>query len=72
MNIRDLRKRFRGLPESNKINGHIYAIPLTNAFYDIEVVYIRKDLREKFGMQPIQSYDDLKAYLEKFSNRKKV
>jgi putative aldouronate transport system substrate-binding protein len=56
---------------ANKINGHIYSIPLTNAFYDIEVVYIRKDLREKYGMQPIQSYDDLKAYLEKVQQTEK-
>lgn len=56
---------------ANKINGHNYAIPLTNAFYDIEVVFIRKDLREKFGMQPIQSYDDLKAYLEKVQESEK-
>lgn len=56
---------------ANKINGHIYSIPLTNAFYDIEVVYIRKDLREKYGMQPIQSYDDLKTYLEKVQESEK-
>lgn len=56
---------------ANKINGHIYSIPLTNAFYDIEVVYIRKDLREKFGMQPVQSYDELKAYLEKVQESEK-
>ncbi|KRE45029.1 ABC transporter substrate-binding protein [Paenibacillus sp. Soil522] len=56
---------------ANKINGHIYSIPMTNAFYDIEVVYIRKDLREKFGMQPVQSYDDLKTYLEKVQQSEK-
>jgi putative aldouronate transport system substrate-binding protein len=54
--------------EANKINGHIYSIPLTNAFYDIDVVYIRKDLREKYGMQPIQSYEELETY---FQNVKK-
>lgn len=49
---------------SNKINGHIYAIPITNMYYDSEVVFIRKDLREKYGMAPIQSYDELKTYLD--------
>lgn len=50
--------------EANRVNGHIYAIPVTNMFYDAEIVALRKDLREKYGMEPIQSYDDLKAYLE--------
>ncbi|WP_018752015.1 ABC transporter substrate-binding protein [Paenibacillus sanguinis] len=49
---------------ANKINGHLYAIPITNMYYDSEVVYIRKDLREKYGMEPVQSYDDLKTYLD--------
>ncbi|WP_141505197.1 ABC transporter substrate-binding protein [Paenibacillus luteus] len=56
---------------ANKINGHIYSIPLTNAFYDIDVVYIRKDLREKYGLQPIQSYDELQVYLEKVQENEK-
>ncbi|MBD0382960.1 DUF3502 domain-containing protein [Paenibacillus sedimenti] len=55
--------------EANKINGHIYGIPLTNAFDDIPVVYIRKDLREKFGMKPIQSYEDLQVYLDKVKEK---
>lgn len=49
---------------ANKVDGHIYAIPITNMYYDSEVVFIRKDLREKYGMEPIQSYDDLKTYLD--------
>lgn len=49
--------------ESNTINGHLYAIPLTQLFYDIEIVYIRKDLRERLGLGPIESYADLEAYL---------
>ena len=51
--------------ESNKINGHTYAIPITNFFYDMPVVFIRKDLREKLGLQPIKSYDELEVYLQK-------
>ncbi|WP_025684877.1 ABC transporter substrate-binding protein [Paenibacillus maysiensis] len=51
--------------ESNKVNGHLYTVPFTQLFYDIEVIYIRKDLREKYGLKPIQSYDDLEVYLEK-------
>ncbi|ACT00653.1 ABC transporter substrate-binding protein [Paenibacillus sp. JDR-2] len=56
---------------ANKINGHIYSIPLTNAFYDIDVIYVRKDLREKYGMQPIQSYDDLETYLKNVQQNEK-
>ncbi|MFD2328044.1 ABC transporter substrate-binding protein [Cohnella sp. GCM10020058] len=56
---------------ANKINGHIYSIPLTNAFYDIDVVYIRKDLREKYGMEPIQSYEDLQKYLDNVQQNEK-
>ncbi|KQN96089.1 ABC transporter substrate-binding protein [Paenibacillus sp. Leaf72] len=49
---------------SNKIDGHIYAIPLTQYYTDIEAVMVRKDLREKYGMDPIASYDDYKVYLD--------
>ncbi|MFD2328038.1 extracellular solute-binding protein [Cohnella sp. GCM10020058] len=51
--------------DANRINGHIYALPLTQLFHDIELVFIRKDLREKFGMQPIRSMTDLERYLER-------
>ena len=51
--------------ESNKIDGHIYAIPVTNAFYDVPVLIIRKDLREKYGLEPIKSIDELKVFLTK-------
>lgn len=51
--------------ESNKTNGHIYAVPITNFFTDLSVVTIRKDLREKYGLEPVQSYDDLEIYLDK-------
>jgi len=50
--------------DANKIDGHIYAVPITQFFHDIEVVFIRKDLREKFDMQPLQSYGDLEQYLQ--------
>jgi ABC-type glycerol-3-phosphate transport system substrate-binding protein len=50
--------------ETNKFNGHLYSVPLTQLFYDIELVYIRKDLRERLGLGPIKSYADLEAYLQ--------
>lgn len=51
--------------ENNKVNGHIYGIPVTNYFSDTDIIVIRKDLREKYGLQPIKSYDELKVYLDK-------
>ncbi|NIK68047.1 putative aldouronate transport system substrate-binding protein [Paenibacillus sp. BK033] len=53
--------------EMNKrYDNHLYTIPFTQYFYDIPVVYIRKDLREKLGFsQPISSYDELQQYYEK-------
>jgi ABC-type glycerol-3-phosphate transport system substrate-binding protein len=51
--------------ESAKVNGHIYTIPVTNAFYDIPIVIYRKDLREKYGLEPIDSYDELKVFAQK-------
>lgn len=50
--------------ESNKINGHIYVIPLTQYYTDIEAVLIRKDLREKYGMEPITTYEQYETYLQ--------
>ncbi|MDQ0889698.1 putative aldouronate transport system substrate-binding protein [Paenibacillus sp. V4I9] len=52
--------------ESNKrFDGHLYTIPFTQYFYDIPVVYLRKDLREKYGLPPINSYDDLQKFYDK-------
>lgn len=45
-------------------DGAIYAIPFTQAANDIQVVYYRADLLEKYGMEPIASYDDLEAYFK--------
>lgn len=57
--------------DANRIGGHIYAVPFTQFFHDIEVVFIRKDLREKYNMEPLQSYDDLKRYLEQVKKSEK-
>ncbi|AFC28907.1 family 1 extracellular solute-binding protein [Paenibacillus mucilaginosus 3016] len=52
--------------EANKrSDGHIYTIPFTQYFYDIQVIYLRKDLREKYGMPPISSYEDLQKFYER-------
>ncbi|WP_168121716.1 extracellular solute-binding protein [Paenibacillus sp. HB172176] len=53
--------------EMNKrYDDHLYTIPFTQYFYDIPVIYIRKDLREKLGFsEPISSYEELQQFYDK-------
>lgn len=61
-----LKKAFsKELLDNNKINGHIYTIPIVDILKDVSVVVLRKDLREKYGLPPIKSYDDLKKFYDK-------
>ncbi|MDF2650388.1 MAG: family 1 extracellular solute-binding protein [Paenibacillus sp.] len=58
--------------EANKrYDGHLYTIPFTQYFFDINVVYLRKDLREKYGLQPIKSYADLQKFYDKVLENEK-
>jgi putative aldouronate transport system substrate-binding protein len=58
--------------ESNKrYDGHLYTIPFTQYFYDIDAVFLRKDLREKYGLPPIKSYDDLQKFYDKVLENEK-
>ncbi len=43
-------------------DGNIFAIPFTQAAEDIPVIYLRKDLRVKYGMEPITSNEQLEEY----------
>jgi putative aldouronate transport system substrate-binding protein len=45
-------------------DGSIYAIPFTQAAEDIQVILLRKDLREKYGMAPITSNAELETYFK--------
>lgn len=54
-----LKTRSDQLWNSNKYNEKIMAIPLTNSYFQGRIFYIRKDLREKYGVAPIKTYDDL-------------
>jgi len=60
-----LKTRPQEMWDANKFNGHIYGIPLGVSQYQIKGFYIRKDLREKYGMQPLKTFDDLSQYLYK-------
>src|SRR5699024_1493065 len=45
-------------------DGSIYAIPFTQAAEDIQVIFYRKDLREKYSMDPITTDEELVEYFE--------
>lgn len=50
--------------ENNKFSGHIYGVPFLQGYGEISGIYIRKDLREKYGLPSIQSISDLEAFFE--------
>lgn len=45
--------------ESNKFDGKIYGIPLGSSHAMGTTYLVRKDIREKLGVPPIQTYDEL-------------
>jgi putative aldouronate transport system substrate-binding protein len=53
------------LAQVTNTDGSIYAIPFTQAAEDIQVILLRKDLREKYGMPPISSNAELETFLQK-------
>ncbi len=58
--------------EQAKINGKIYFVPKnSSAFNGEQAVVIRGDLREKYGMEPLDSLDDLRAYLAAVAENEK-
>jgi putative aldouronate transport system substrate-binding protein len=69
----NLKKNFsKDYIDSNKIYGKTYAIPITNAFMDMEGVVYRKDLLAKYGLKSMSSYDDLYALLTKAQEIDKI
>ncbi|AFC32594.1 family 1 extracellular solute-binding protein [Paenibacillus mucilaginosus 3016] len=51
------------LLEANKVNGKLYAVPLEVNFIRPWTFVIRKDIREKLGVPPIKSYDELVRFM---------
>lgn len=51
--------------EANKFNGKIYGVPLGISQGKIGGFLIRKDLREKYNLKPIESLQELETYLYK-------
>lgn len=60
-NIKDTRSP--QLLEANKVNGKLFAVPLEVNFIRPWTFVIRKDIREKLGIAPIKSYDDLIKFM---------
>ncbi|MBM6580709.1 ABC transporter substrate-binding protein [Microvirga sp. BT689] len=54
--------------EANTVDGKVVALP---AFADAMFLYYRKDLLEKHGIQPPQTWDELAAAAKKVANAEK-
>lgn len=50
--------------EANKINGHLYWIPIQGMEKDMVMLYIREDICEKLGIPQVTDLDSLQIYLE--------
>jgi hypothetical protein len=61
-----LKKAFPSeyITQVTNADGSIYAIPFTQAAEDIQVILLRKDLREKYGMAPIKTNAELETYFK--------
>jgi putative aldouronate transport system substrate-binding protein len=46
-----------------RVNGKIYMVPNHNFEYSYHLVAIRGDLREKYGIKPLTTYDEYAAFL---------
>jgi putative aldouronate transport system substrate-binding protein len=44
---------------------HTYGIPYTRAYGNTSAIVIRKDLREKYNLEPIESIEDLEVFFQK-------
>lgn len=57
----------KALLDANAYDGQVMALPLTNAYLSGRQYWVRKDVREKLGVAPIKTWDELVkfAYLVK-------
>ncbi len=49
---------------NNRFNGKLYGIPFTQGYKEIYGYFVRKDLREKYGMGKIESLQELEQYFD--------
>lgn len=67
-----LKKTFsQDFIEANKTLGKNYIIPFTQFFGGMDGVYIRKDMREKYGLSEIKSISDLENFFKKVQENEK-
>lgn len=66
-----VKVRSQQMFDANKFQGHIYALPLGNTHLAGRTYLVRKDLREKYGLPPIQTYDDLIKFAYKVKENEK-
>jgi len=59
------------LAQVTEKDGAIYAVPFTQAPNDIQCIFYRADLLEKYGMEPIDSDEDLEAFLKAVDENEK-
>lgn len=65
-NYPGLKKSFSAeMLNNNKFNGHIYGVPFSQGYGEVSGIYIRKDLREKYGLPKINSISELEAFFDK-------
>jgi ABC-type glycerol-3-phosphate transport system substrate-binding protein len=50
--------------EANKMDGHLYWIPIMGVEKDMVILHYREDLREKLGVAPITDMESLQKYLD--------
>jgi len=50
---------------NNKFNGKLYGIPFTQGYKEIYGFFIRKDLREKYGLAAISNLNELEQYYDR-------
>lgn len=50
---------------NNKFSDHIFGVPFSQGYGEVSCIYIRKDLREKYGLPKISSLSDLGAFYDK-------
>ena len=66
-----LKNRSKEMMEANKIEGKSYGVPLEIRYYKPWGFYVRKDLREKYGMEPLKTWEDLVAFMTKVKETEK-
>lgn len=66
-----LEKRPKQMWDYNKYGGKIMAVPLGVSYMSGNSYMVRKDIREKLGVPPIKTYEDLIAFAYKVKEQEK-